>query len=274
MRAQNLTISIPADKCDRNCPYCISRITWQTEPNLKLMNRNLRKVRRLARIAGVPSILITCKKEPFMNVQELLRFSWEFSENHWLEVQTNGLFFIKHSSELSKNLYRDGINVVAFSIDNIQSIEKYANAIYDLNKFGIITRICINITKFISDFYNFREVMQRIINLGDVRQVLFRNINYPTNSDPESDEVKWIDNYVSETGYDDFHKQMKMTGELSILRTIPQTGVTTYNYKGISVCFSDYCVQESNKDEDIRSLIFQEDGHVYTSWNYRSSILF
>jgi len=34
MKAQNLIINISADKCDKNCPYCISKINWQTEPDL------------------------------------------------------------------------------------------------------------------------------------------------------------------------------------------------------------------------------------------------
>jgi len=273
MRAQNLTISIPADKCDKKCPYCISRITWQTVPDLGVMLRNVKKVRRLASIAGVTNVLITSKKEPFMNIDELYRFISEFSENHWLEIQTNGIHFIKHYKELSKDMWRAGVNVMAFSVDNLKAIKSLTNPIDYLNKFGVISRLCINITRHISDKYSFKNIMDEVIVCGDVRQVLFRNINYPSNADPNSPEVLWIDNNVTPEGYISLYKQMvKM--DLDRVRVIPQTGVTIYDYNGISVCFSDYCIQETNMNDDIRSLIFQDDGHVYTSWNHRSSILF
>jgi hypothetical protein len=58
------------------------------------------------------------------------------------------------------------------------------------------------------------------------------------------------------------------------LRVLPETGIEVYDIMGMSVCFSDYCIQQENRMEDIRSLIFHQDGHVYTSWDSPASILF
>jgi hypothetical protein len=52
------------------------------------------------------------------------------------------------------------------------------------------------------------------------------------------------------------------------------TGVKVYDVGGISLAISDYCIQEQDSGSNLRSLVFQEDGHLYTSWGSRASILF
>ena len=44
--------------------------------------------------------------------------------------------------------------------------------------------------------------------------------------------------------------------------------------KTILVTIIDYCIQEYNNTEDIRSLIYHQDGYMYTSWDKPASILF
>ena len=58
-----------------------------------------------------------------------------------------------------------------------------------------------------------------------------------------------------------------------IIRKLP-FGATVFDINGVSFTYFDYCVQESSNDETIRSLIYQEDGHLYTSWNSKASIIF
>jgi hypothetical protein len=43
---------------------------------------------------------------------------------------------------------------------------------------------------------------------------------------------------------------------------------------GIAVTFFEYCVQDSNGEDDIRSLIYNQDGHLYTTWNSPASMIF
>ena len=51
-------------------------------------------------------------------------------------------------------------------------------------------------------------------------------------------------------------------------------GMSIYDCKGISVLFSDYCIQEQANDNDVRSIVFHEDGHLYTLWNSAASMRF
>jgi len=57
-----------------------------------------------------------------------------------------------------------------------------------------------------------------------------------------------------------------------LIRELPNLRI--YDYKGLSVSSSDYCMQDESGADDIRSLIFMEDGHLYTNWNSKASILF
>jgi hypothetical protein len=277
MKAQNLTVSVPCDKCDKDCPYCISTITWTPDSNIKLMSANLPKVKRTANQSGVTSVLITSKKEPFMNYGKMLWLCEHFKD-YWLEVQTNGKHLNKFADECARDLYRNGVNVIAFSIDELSDIDKYSKTFTILAKYGIITRICINLTRMITKNYGFYSIMEKIIQYKDgngiplIRQVLFRNINYPSTAFEGHKTVKWINDNVSRVDYMTLVDQMKRA-DLKEIRTIPHTGTVIYSYKSVSVCFSDYCIQESNKTEDIRSLIFQGDGHLYTSWDDPASII-
>jgi len=59
----------------------------------------------------------------------------------------------------------------------------------------------------------------------------------------------------------------------SFVRSIP-FGAKIYDINGISLTYFEYCIQESSSDSNIRSLIYREDGHLYTSWDKLGSIIF
>lgn len=272
MEAQNLTISMPANKCDKICEYCISTVTWQPEPDQGLMVRNMHKVKRLANAARVTNVMVTSKKETFLAYSHMLWVMEQF-KSYWLEVQTNGIHLNKYSERIVDDLVRAGVNVVAFSIDDIQVLHDYMKTFQILTDNGIVVRVCINLTKKITDRYNLPGIMAAVMSVRFVRQVLFRNINYPSTALKDNPAVQWIDKNVDAEYYNSMYGVM-IDRALPALRTIPHTGTTTYDWDGISVCFSDYCLQESNQTEDIRSLILHQDGHLYTSWDTPASILF
>jgi hypothetical protein len=273
MEAQNLTISIPADKCDKNCEYCISTITWQPKRDHGLMIRNMHKVKRLANVARVTNVLVTSKKETFLGYSHMLWVMEQFKD-YWLEVQTNGIQLNKYPKRFVGDLVRSGVNVVAFSIDDIPTLHCYMDTFKILSDNGIVVRVCINLTKKITDHYNLPGIMAAIMSVRFVRQVLFRNINYPSTAAKNNPSVKWIDKNVDAKMYRIMYEVMISQGFTPAIRTIPHTGVAIHDWNGISVCFSDYCLQETNKTDDIRSLILHQDGHLYTSWDSPASILF
>jgi hypothetical protein len=51
-------------------------------------------------------------------------------------------------------------------------------------------------------------------------------------------------------------------------------GVRIYDLDGMSVSISDNCIQEASDENNLRSLIYGDDGHLYTSWDSRASKIF
>ena len=86
MKAQNLTISVPPDSngeiCDKNCKYCISRMTGYIEHDYHKVLANIDKVKTVAKAANVSSVLITGKGEPMLNFDNVVSAMNLMMEDH------------------------------------------------------------------------------------------------------------------------------------------------------------------------------------------------
>jgi organic radical activating enzyme len=278
MKANNLTICVPYKGCDKNCPYCVSKMTGQVKSNPDLMVKNMHKVKHLAAQAQVTSVLITGKGEPFLNIQGILTFCNMF-KNYPIEVQTNGIWLGKnYESRIFNDLSCAGINVIAISVDNISKQENQIIAITQYaHKFGILVRVTFNIIndKFISSSLggiSFEELI-KLSKFWKIDQMTMRAIVKPNNI-RSTDVSKWIDKNVDKDFYSRLKKEMSDILQIQgfLIRRMPHGSV--YDYKGLSISYSDYCMQDKNDLEDIRSLIFMDDGHLYTNWNSKASVLF
>lgn len=272
MRAQNLTISIPYKGCDKrpSCPYCVSAITGGVESNVGLMHRNMMKVKTLATAAQVSSVLLTGKGEPFLNFYEVLNFSY-FFRDFPLEIQTNGIWLGKHLGKEFEELYQNGMNVIAISVDNPALQGDSVKAISEAaHKLGMVVRVTFNVTNALGRFGT-SDGLLGLCKKWSVDQMTLRNIVSPNNV-KETKQTKWIEKNIDPEKYENLKNSLS-GGAWPLIRTL-QFGTPVYNRDGIAVSFSDYCIQDGNNNEDIRSLIYLEDGHMYTSWNSKASILF
>lgn len=264
MKANNLTICIDA-VCGKNCPYCISKMTWNPTPNEVLFTRNLPKALEMARLASVSSVLITSKGEPLNNiskVQEVARYFKTFP----LEIQTNGLM---SCSCTVKSLYLHGFNTIAISIDKYKAIDVLADIYKEANTYGINVRLTIVLT----DMWDASpdEFFKKIVNYG-IKQITFRKATIPSNC-LDGDIAFWIQNNTKKN-HNDFLDYFRRDFTPKHLVRELSFGSSVYDLRGVSVSIIDYCIQEYNNTEDIRSLIYHQDGHMYTSWDKQGSILF
>lgn len=268
MKAQNLTISIPNKGCNKNCPYCVSKMTGYTETDEYLFRNNIGKVKRIADIANVSSVLITGKGEPFLNPEMLELVGREFHD-YPLEIQTNGI-----SGYILYKFYVSLFDVFAFSIDAYpwDFLEGKFNSVNQNNK---IIRVTLNVINdnwlgHISLMDLIKECKKYKINQLSIRQITAPN-NY-INTEESLKAVKWINDHVDSALYNRLKEELE-NKEKRLIRILPY-GTKVYDIDGISVTSFDYCVQDDNDGENIRSLIYEEDGHLYTSWNSKASILF
>lgn len=275
MKANNLTISIPYKGCNKDCPYCISKLTGHIHSSdEELMRWNIEKVKTLANNASINSVLITGKGEPLLNMSAVEYFGKQF--NHYpLEIQTNGIIL---DNEIISDLQFWGYDIISISVDNDTNIEKTIKDINIINnEFNMVSRISIVVEKpsqFLSDVYGEKSnIESRFLSRLGAHQYIFRNLTYPTkgkskkegttHSPQEYDVMNYIDTHSDYSSYFNLYHYFKENAR--VIRTTP-FGIEIFSYKGYSIAFSDYCIQEE-VDDEIRSLIFLENGHVYTSWN-------
>lgn len=272
LKAENLAISIPSVGCDKNCPYCISRMTGYLPANPELQNWNLAKVLRVAEMAEVTSILFTGKGEPTLNMQFLGSIMQQCSTWWPLELQTNGIHLSKNLIDVDF-LRSRGLNVLALSMDHSDQFRDYIPLIRHANDIELVVRITVNITNRLDKKYTFT----RLINYCSehrVRQLTLRKIVSPE-IPFNLETAKWIEKNAPIQLYDaivaEASQLIKTEGRL--IRQL-NNGVNIYDINDVSFSHSDYCIQEHSLGNNVRSLVFQEDGHLYTSWSSKASILF
>ena len=295
IQAENLTISIPGTDCNKNCPYCISKMTPTIKYNENLWYLNFDKVKTVAKASGVYSVLFTGKGEPTLNLFDLKDALNHFKEFP-TELQTNGRIFNENPS-LIKEFSKYKLNTIAISIDLINhglsaQLEKLKFALKVANDYGINIRLSINVTDHFRNYYTngfngclYIDNPFYILTLCKdykIDQLLFRKITKPFNNNwidnyfNEYNELviknNWIDKYTSSNVYKEIYDNFMKLNHSCVRMTT--NGVSIWDFEGISVVFSDYCIQEMSKSNNIRSLIYQADGHLYTSWNSKASKLF
>jgi len=280
MIAHNLAVCIPPERedgtiCDKGCPYCISRMTGYDKYNRSRWEQVVKKVLTLSRMAGVTNVMMTGKGEPLLNYFGLVKAIQMFSDFP-VELQTNGIW-LNENPPAMKELSKVGLDVVAVSIDSMEDFKRFAK-LYEATKANNrMLRICINVlsSKYLSP--DIKVILDESIRVK-ADQLLFRRVTIPKMMADTSEAEKtreWIVNNVDFEMYEVLHSEFKrlISEQNDLVRRMPH-GALVYDYENkLSVSFSDYCVQESNNTEDIRSLILLTDGHVYTSWDKKSSIL-
>jgi organic radical activating enzyme len=330
MRANNLSISVPNKGCNKNCEYCVSKMTGMRPFNEELWKNNFPKVSRIAKSAQVTSVSITGKGEPLLHecLNYIRRICTELFDFP-LEIQTNGVilntwaksledlieddkasskynrFLINKTSQYSQDLRyfvrpsdielalddlleenRDnyfnimnpftwlreiGINTVAVSIDSEENFEELlSNEVFKILKYNDLnTRITVNLSDKIKNgfLYWLDQCKKHAID-----QLSFRRIT-KANFTEKNSIHKWIDKHVPKNMYSEYMEQINEYPNKREIRRLPY-GAVLYDINDISVTGFDYCIEDQAEGEDIRSLIYEEDGHLYTAWNSDASRIF
>jgi sulfatase maturation enzyme AslB (radical SAM superfamily) len=289
MKASSLSISIPVllDEngnevpCNKNCKYCISKMTKKPEVYSGFNNFacNLEKAKFIATNASVNSIIITGKSEPLMNLL-MVKLACDTFKDFPIELQTNGLLLLKNIS-LVKYLKDLGVNTIAISIDNANMFRLLEKVFEEIKKLGMNIRATINITESILGLFNGLKLsvngfISYVSSFG-VDQISLRKITIPTQVEKnilcEREEtknaVKWIKEniFIYEKEIDFFYKSfesyIRENGEKVCTLSF---GAVLYMVHEVSCTVFDYCIQDETTEEEIRSLVYYEDGHLSRSW--------
>lgn len=269
MRANNLTISIPTPPCTKGCRFCVSNMTYPVKENLTLFKHNLRRVRKLAERTGVTHILLTSKGEPMDNLKMVEVVYNEFAGDFPMEIQI-------HSSRFTEFVNSDisDFDIVSLSVEDPADMEEimlWRDEYWGLKRMAVILNKAF-------DGYKLGWFLEECKRMK-VDQLTIRQPTVPKNIIDTARAVKtaaWIhenswpllyeDNIVKELN------RMIETGEARKIRDL-LFGAVVYDINGIGFTHMEYCV-ESQNGEVMRSLIYQTDGHLYTTWDHKGSIIF
>ena len=245
------------------------------------MMRNLPIAKNFAQKLNVLSILLTGKGEPLYNtdsIQYTLYFLNYFKE-HITELQTNGLTLYQSKkneiNKIIKHLTKARLNILCFSVDNLDDVRHNPRLFKSLADAGIVIRITLNLINSFKET-SFSDIIQ-LCQEYQISQMTMRKITVPTELNG-SELAKKTAAIIKEKVDDGIYNRLisefqQKYGQSEPLRQL-NNGATVYDCQGISFTYFDYCIQDKNKGEDIRSLIFMEDGHGYDNWNSSASILF
>lgn len=277
MKANSISICIPSLNgnffyCNKNCPYCISKMTGtgKGEAIGERYFRNLKKAKTMAIACEASSVILTGKTEPTLNL-EVVKKVCKIFEDFPIEIQTNGILL----NEKNINLLDDwGVDTIAISVDSYEQLTSLSEALKLMRNLSFNIRLTVNLTNSILNddiLYDFRNFLNLAI-LNDINQLSFRKVVIPDHAINTKESIKvqkWINENVDEEKankfIDNFTNYILNSGEAQFLYRLP-FGADMYMVDGVSCTVFRKCIQEDHKDDDIRSLVYYEDGHLSSTW--------
>lgn len=277
MKANSMSICIPSliDDvffCNKNCPYCVSKMTGtgKGEAISYRFLENLKKARTMALLSGATSIILTGKTEPTLNMRIVAKVC-KFFKDFPIEIQTNGILLDEKMISSFEDL---GIDTIAVSIDSYSQLVGMKSTFELISEMGFNSRITVNLTDRVlydMDYGTFEDTLKLVKTIG-INQLSFRRItipNYAIDTEESKKTQEWIRNNVDQDkateflkGYTDYLENSKDSHFLYNLAF----GAKLYMVDGISCTHFEYCIQDDHSEEDIRSLIYYEDGHLSSTW--------
>ena len=294
MNIQSLSVCVPAKRCINDCKFCCSKMhtadyeDFFTDMHTYTMySEDLRKRLEYARENGCNTCMLTGNNEPQQNKEFLRAFS-EINKTLRspflnIEMQTSGAFIDQPFWDFFKNSV--GLTTAAISVacldddainrDMIQT--KDANLSLkemcrEIKKRNINLRICLNMNDDILVHHDFTP--ENIINLCTelgADQITFRALWSP---DATTEQGLWIAQHVTQRTHD-FIKTLKddIRANGNYLDTL-EYGADRYDYHGFSVVVDeDSMSQEENKNA-VKYLILRPNGHLYSKWDSKASLIF
>jgi molybdenum cofactor biosynthesis enzyme MoaA len=297
MKATSISINLPFG-CNLKCPFCITRLT----PKFNFSPQYYEQMRRAfvyARYHGVDTVLITSKGEPLLNARsgEIVRDVAEKARGFGfpiVELQTNGKAIAEKGIESALLTNKSPFTHVSISIADIEwqrssaimGDEKgfnYWDAVREVLSTGAVCRLSLNMIN--SEKWTWGSAYSELVTFVDkclkngVHQLTLRELGLPmrwqrfVDDEMSHGEVAvslWIEeNRLSTDILNNISHRIDL--DHKVVRHLSY-GPPVYDFRGISLSIAS-CMTETDNPEEVRSLIFQPDGHVYSSWVYKGSIL-
>ena len=294
MNIQSLSICVPAKNCINDCRFCCSKMhnadyedRFSDISGFSSFSDDMRKRLEYARENGCNTCMLTGNNEPQQN-KAFLRVFGEINKSlrmpfHNIEMQTTGAFI---DNDMLDFLQRSiGVTTVAISVacldddginretictkDDRLSLDRLCREIKARN---MNLRICLNMNDAILAEHPFTpdSVIALCGALG-ADQITFRALWAPNADSPQGE---WIAQHVTEKTQS-FIRELKASIKENgrYLDTL-EYGADRYDYFGFSVVIDEDCMSHGVNKAAVKYLILRPNGHLYSKWDSKASLIF
>lgn len=310
MNIQSLSVCVPAKKCMNDCKFCCSKMHGgDYEDRFTLYNTtmsyigDMRKRLQYARDNGCNTLMLTGNNEPQQN-KDFLRILGIMNQSlpnpfHNIEMQTSGAFIDSNMLDFLKDI---GVTTMAISVSCIDVnttnrniiqtadhglvLRKLCEAIKERN---MNLRICLNMNDWMclklaniplcsssaeGSEEMIEDAVQSVIHdckLLQADQITCRAL---WTSEDDTSQSEWIKENVTKRTYDFIRTFRKMVERDGTYLDTLEYGANRYDYQGFSVVIDeDSMAKECHKDS-VKYLILRPDGHLYSKWDSKASLIF
>lgn len=281
MNIQSLSVVVPTGNCVNKCKFCVSRQHREEYPVCEdeLLNEcRWKNGLRYAASVGCNSMVLTGISEPQQNMNFIKKFlSYNFdliNPIHNVSIQTTGAGMTK---DKIRDLAHNGVSTLALSLNGAcdahhwevsQMAEKMRVSVGDIcentKKYGMNLRISFNL----SDYFGCPpEVYFNIAEGLGADMVTFRKLYASGNSE----EADWVREHSVSDEHLKAIRDYVLSNGTPICR-LPY-GHIKYGVHGISTVIDDDCMAKENIDE-MKYLILRPNGHLYSRWDDKASLVF
>ena len=285
MNIQSLSIVVPTGKCWNHCEYCVSHMHYENygesiisehEP----LPRSYISRMEFVREEGCNSMILTGDAEPQQNlpfIHMLLQYNKLLRKPFYnISIQTTGSGLTpKDIGDLADN----GLTTLALSLSSFSNERHWETTNTPKNKrtmtisaliqcakeHNLNVRACFNLTDEFNAYYP--EYYFKWCVDHDVDQATFRKIYV----DGIGEEAQWVKAHpFAECNFRNIVKYVRENG--TPIARLPY-GFIQYSVNGISTVIDDNCMSKDNIDE-MKYAILRPNGHLYSRWDDKGSLIF
>lgn len=268
-------------------------MTPHTKSGAKLSLSRLYDALLYAKSGGAQTAIITSKGETLISdwkfIGEILNICGEtgFGQR---DLHTNGFLINKHREEFFSSLIDikgrlTNITITVASL-NPEINEELMGGKYDFketmnflsNECSLSVRLsCVMNKQAVCDIHSMKDYIKKARDYG-VHSIVFRELWIPNPSNNDENAAKitnWSrDNKIGLNISVSALKKMTDEGHAHPIFTLPW-GQIVYDVEGINIT-SATCTENFWEAEkgSIKSVVFLPDNHLYSSWEYKGSIIF
>ena len=297
MNIQSLSVCVPASRCINDCEFCCSKMHGgdyedRFTPLSTTMGyiEDMKKRLQYARDNGCNTLMLTGNNEPQQNkgFLRVLGIVNQSLPNPFLniEMQTSGAFINEEMLDFLKDV---GVTTIAISVaclnnyvinqelirtpDQNLQLETLCK---NIKKRNINLRICLNMNDNMLSTYSLKDHNALQVVLAKCKEYGADQLTCRAlwTSEDGTSQAAWIKDNVTEITYNfikHFKEEVKVKGKY--LDTL-EYGADRYDFEGFSTVIDEDSMAQEAYKKAVKYLILRPDGHLYSKWDTKSSLIF